>query len=162
MALLVINTRADLDALAGTPEHDAFMARLAGSLWRLERDDVALTWKAVEDDTIIARFGFARTDFPLAVAPSLPVYVPPPSSVPHTVSRAQGKTALIQAGKWDAVTAYVAAIADPTQKALANVALNDTQDWRRDSPFLSQAAAAVGLTSANLDALFTAAAAIVL
>ncbi len=162
MASPVINTRADLNALAGTPEHDAFMAYLAGSLWRVERDDAAQAWKAVENNAVITRFGFARGDFPDAVAPSLPAYVPPPSDVPQTVSRAQGKAALIQAGKWDAVTAFVAGIADPTQKALADVALNDTQDWRRDSPFLNQAAAAIGLTGADLDGLFMAASAIVL
>lgn len=83
-------------------------------------------------------------------------------SVPAVVSRAQGKAALIGAGKWDAVTAYVAGIADPIQQALADVALNDTQDWRRDSPFLNQAADALGITAAELDALFVAAGKIVL
>lgn len=162
MASPVLNTREDLDAIAGTPAHDEFMAFLAGSLWRLERDDDAETWVAVEDDSIITRFGFPRADFPDATPPSLPAYVPPASDVPQTVSRAQGKAALIQAGKWDDVTAFIDGISDPEQKALADVALNDAQDWRRDSPFLNQAATAIGLTGTDLDALFTTAAAIVL
>lgn len=82
--------------------------------------------------------------------------------VPQSVSRAQGKAALIMAGKWDAVLQYVAGITGPAEKALAEVALNDTMEWRRDSPFLNTAAAAVGLTSAQLDDLFVTASAIAL
>lgn len=87
---------------------------------------------------------------------------PAPPYVPEQVTRAQGKAALIQAGLWQAVLDYVEGITDPTEKALADVALNDTQDWRRDSPFLNQAALAVGLSEEQLDDLFTAAAQIAL
>lgn len=83
-------------------------------------------------------------------------------SVPAQVSRAQGKAALITAGLWDQVLAYVDGIADPTQQALARVALDDTTEWRRDSPLLATAAAALGLSEQQLDDLFVAAAAIVL
>lgn len=78
--------------------------------------------------------------------------------VPQSVSRAQGKAALISQGLWSAVTGFVAAIPDDTERALAEVALNDTQEWRRDSAFLGQAAQALGLEDAALDALFIAAA----
>ena len=87
---------------------------------------------------------------------------PPAPSVPTTVTRAQGKVALIDAGLWPAVLAYVAAIADDTLRARAEVALHDTIEWRRDSPFLADAAASVGLTTAQLDALFIAAAQVML
>lgn len=87
---------------------------------------------------------------------------PGPEPVPEQVTRAQGKAALIQAGLWDDVLSYVDAIEDPTQQALARVALDDTTEWRRDSPFLATAAAALGLTDKQLDDLFVAAAAIVL
>lgn len=83
------------------------------------------------------------------------------AAVPQVVSKAQGKAVLISAGLWPAVLAYVAAIADPTDKALAEVALHDTQEWRRDSLFLNSAASALGLTNANLDQLFIDAAGIV-
>lgn len=92
-------------------------------------------------------------------APEQPVE---PDPVPYSVTRAQGKAALIQASLWSSVLAFVESIEDPTEKALAEVALNDTLDWRRDSPFLSQAAAAIGLSSEQLDDLFTAAAQIAL
>lgn len=82
---------------------------------------------------------------------------PPPPSVPAFVSRAQGKAALIQAGKWADVLAFVDLIEDPTEKALAEVALHDTQIWRRDSPLLLTITGALGLTEEQVDNLFLAA-----
>ena len=76
------------------------------------------------------------------------------SLVPQVVSRAQGKVALIQAGLWAQVLAFVAAIPDPVERAVAEVTLHDTQEWRRDSPFLASAAAALNLSEAQLDELF--------
>ena len=77
-----------------------------------------------------------------------------PTYVPEAVSRAQGKAALILAGLWDAVTQYVEGIEDNTTKLLAETALYDTQEWRRDSPFLVECAAALGMSSEDLDELF--------
>lgn len=57
---------------------------------------------------------------------------------------------------------FLAASESPKQQALADIALNDTLEWRRDSPFLSAAADGLGLTPAQLDALFVAAAEVVL
>ena len=84
-------------------------------------------------------------------------YVPPepqPIPVPQQISRAQGKAALIMQGHWQAVLDYVASIQDPTQRALADVALNDTLTWERSSPFLNAATAGLGMTDEQLDALF--------
>lgn len=83
-----------------------------------------------------------------------------PVAIPEEISRAQGKAALIQAGMWDAVQAFAASITDPTQRALADVALHDTQTWKRSSPFLNTAAEGLGLSQAQLDDLFVKAAAI--
>lgn len=79
------------------------------------------------------------------------------AAIPPVVSRAQGKSALIMAGYWQAVLDYVAAIEDPTERALAEVALHDTQEWRRDSQFLATACAAIGIDDAGADGLFIAA-----
>jgi len=79
---------------------------------------------------------------------------PPAAPVPAQVSRAQGKAVLIHLGLWQQALDFVAAIPDPTQKALAEVALHDTQHWQRNSPFLNQAADALGLTSEQMDDLF--------
>lgn len=82
--------------------------------------------------------------------------------VPQMVSRAQGKVALIQAGLWAQVLAFVAAIPDPVERAVAEVTLHDMQEWRRDSAFLAQAAQALDLTEQQLDELFVTAAEVTL
>ena len=78
-------------------------------------------------------------------------------TAPRSITRAQGKAVLIQSGLWDGVLQFVSAIPDPTERALAEVALHDTQEWRRESPFLTAAAAALGLSSEQLDAVFATA-----
>ena len=103
--------------------------------------------------TIVADQAFIDAHFPDAELLPEPVPVQA-SGAPQSVSRAQGKLALIQAGLWPAANAFVEGITDPAQKAYAEVALNDTQEWRRDSPFLASAAAALGLSEAQLDTLF--------
>ena len=103
--------------------------------------------------TIVADQAFIDAHFPDAELLPEPVPVQA-SGAPQSVSRAQGKLALIQAGLWPAVIAFVDGIADPAQKAYAEVALNDTQEWRRDSPFLASAAAALDLSEEQLDTLF--------
>lgn len=77
MALPLINTRADLDALAGTPAHAAFIAALKGSMTR--RTNVAVypagygqpgyegpaidpVWEDIEDLSTIERFGFTKAE----------------------------------------------------------------------------------------------------
>lgn len=93
-------------------------------------------------------------------------HAPPPTAdpepapinpVPQTISRAQGKAVLIQMGMWSSVLSFVAAIPDPTERALAEVALHDTTTWQRSSPFLNTAAAALDMSSEQMDALFVAA-----
>ena len=103
--------------------------------------------------TIVADQAFIDAHFPDAEL--LPEPEPVQASVvPQSVSRAQGKLALIQAGLWPAAIAFVDGITDPAQKAYAEVALYDTQEWRRDSPFLASAAAALDLSEEQLDTLF--------
>lgn len=83
---------------------------------------------------------------------------PEPEPVPYSVTRAQGKAALIMMGLWQSVLDYWASISDHVEKDLAGVALNDTTHWQRDSPFLNEAASALGLTQEQLDSLFKQAA----
>lgn len=79
---------------------------------------------------------------------------PEPALVPTLVSRAQGKAALIQADLWADVFAAVSAIEDPAEKALAEVALHDATEYRRDSPTLAAIAAAIGIDDEQMDELF--------
>ena len=74
----IINTRADQDALAGTPEHAEFMRFLKGSMTRKQNVQVypdgygqpgyegpALDpiWEDVQDLSTITAFGFVPADF---------------------------------------------------------------------------------------------------
>ena len=87
---------------------------------------------------------------------------PAPVVVPQQITRAQGKATLIKTGRWSAILAYVETIPDPTEKAMVQVALHDTLNWERTSPTVLQAAAALGMTSAEMDELFISAAKVVL
>lgn len=74
----ITNTRADLDAIAGTPEHTRFMTLLKGSMTRrvntqtypegygtpgYEGPALEPVWQVVPDHTLIAHYGFVATDF---------------------------------------------------------------------------------------------------
>lgn len=157
MASNVINTRADLDALADTPEHDAFMAVLAGSLWRLEKDDTAGAWRAVEDNSTIERFGFARGDFPGAAPPVLPAYVAPPDNVPAAVTMRQARLALLQSGLLAQVNSAVSAMPGAEGEA-ARIEWEFSATVERHRPLVESLGVALGLTDTQLDDLFRLAA----
>ena len=74
------------------------MALLAGTLWRLEKDDTAQAWVAIEDNSTIGRFNFTRADFQDAQPPALPEYVPAVVAVPEVVTMRQARLALLSAG----------------------------------------------------------------
>lgn len=86
----------------------------------------------------------------------IPEPEPEPPTVPAVVSRAKGKIVLIRAGLWQSVLDYVAAIPDPVQKAIAEVALHDTQEWSRNSPLMAAISSALGVTEEQMDQLFVA------
>lgn len=154
MGLPSINTREDLDAIAGTPEHVAFMALLAGTLWRLEKDDTAQAWVAIEDNSTIERFDFTRADFPDAQHPALPEYVPEVVAVPEVVTMRQARLALLGAGLLAQVNTAVANMPGAEGDA-ARIEWEYAQEVRRDSPLVAALSAAFGWTSAQLDDLFT-------
>lgn len=80
-----------------------------------------------------------------------------PPAAPEKVSRAQGKAALVRAGLWGQVIAYIKTL-ESDEKLLAEIALNDTNEWERGSPFLLAVAKHLGLSEEKLDELFAAAA----
>ena len=157
MGLPSINTRADLDAIIGTPEHVAFMALLAGTLWRLEKDDTAQAWVAIEDNSTIERFNFTRADFPGALPPALPEYVPVVDPVPEVVSMRQARLALLGAGLLAQVNTAVANMPGAEGDA-ARIEWEYAQEVRRDSPLVAALSATFGLTDETLDNLYKVAA----
>jgi len=157
MGLPSINTREDLDAIAGTPEHVAFMALLAGTLWRLEKDDTAQAWVAIEDNSTIERFNFTRADFPDAQPPALPEYVPVVVAVPEVVTMRQARLALLGAGLLAQVNAAIAAMPGVAGEA-ARIEWEYATTVVRDSSWVQSLGSVLGLSAAQIDALFIAAA----
>lgn len=88
-------------------------------------------------------------------APPVPAPV-----VPFSVSRRQGRQALLLAGKLALVQPAIDAIADATQRGLAQIYWDDSQEFERNHPTLISLAAQIGLTSADLDLLFITAGAL--
>lgn len=159
MVSVVINTREDLDALEGTPEHGAFMKTLEGTLYRLEKDDEAKIWKYVKDESVVKRFGFTAKNFPDAVEPELPEYVAHQPEVPQTVSMRQARLALLNEGLLTVVTDAIAAMPG-TEGEAARVEWESASTLERGWPLVSALADTLGLTDAQLDVLFTQAAAL--
>jgi hypothetical protein len=77
--------------------------------------------------------------------------------VPTLVSRFQARSALVQAGYFDAVDAHMAAL---PKINIQRMAWDEAADFDRTSTTLVAMAAMLGLDNAALDALFVAAAAI--
>lgn len=156
---LPVNTRADLDALPEA-ERTAFMTMLAGSIWRLERDDANQRWVAVEDTSTIERFGFTAADFPQAPKPNFPEWRPLPEEPTgvRVVSMRQARLALLQAGLLSQVEAAIAAIEDAGQRQAVQIEWEYAAEVNREHPWVQSLATALGLTEVQLDDLFTLAA----
>jgi hypothetical protein len=85
---------------------------------------------------------------------------PPAPVVPSQVTMRQARAVLILAGMLPAVEAAIDAIADPTAKALARNEWERSTVVERNRGLVSQMAAGLGLSPAQIDALFIQAAAI--
>jgi hypothetical protein len=97
----------------------------------------------------------AYADLIASTRAKVPPYIPPPPEIPFSVTPFQAKAAILQAGLLPAVEAALAA-ASP----IAQLAWSDAVAFTRDSPTINSLAAQLGLTSAQVDDLFTIAAAI--
>lgn len=95
------------------------------------------------------------------VAIATPILVDQPIFVPQSCTRAQGKAALLIAGLLDSVNEYIDSLIGE-ERFIANLAFNEANEWTRGSPFLNKAAAAIGLSDAQLDELFISASKITL
>ena len=155
---MIINTRHDYDALSPN-EQAQFKQFLAGTIYRLEKDDSIQSWKAIEDTSTIERFGFAKADFSNVLPPELPEYTLPPSTVPAAVSMRQARLALLQAGLLAQVDAAIASMPGVDGEA-ARIEWEYATEVRRDSPLVDGLAAALSLTPEQLDNLFETGAAL--
>jgi 2-hydroxychromene-2-carboxylate isomerase len=104
----------------------------------------------------------ALKDAVLAVIAQHNPEAPARSPVPQVVSRFQGREAMWRTSHGDVVLfeAAEAVLADPDTPAMYRRAWDDLQEFRRDSEMLAAIAGMLGLTAAQIDALFILAAGI--
>lgn len=74
--------------------------------------------------------------------------------VPDEITARQAVQALILSNKLHLVQPAIDAIADPVQRALVQAEWDKSQVFKRNRPALIALATAMGMTSADLDALF--------
>ena len=86
------------------------------------------------------------------------LYVPPPAA-PASVTMRQARLALLGAGLLTSIDAAIEQMPEPERSA-ARIEWEYAQTVDRNSPFTQQLASGLGLTSEQLDALFTQAAAL--
>lgn len=80
--------------------------------------------------------------------------IAPAPIIPQVVSRFQGRAALLQAGKLQQIQNYIDL---PTTDAFVKLAWNEVTEFRRQSPMIAVVTSVLGMTNADLDALFLAA-----
>lgn len=78
--------------------------------------------------------------------------------VPQVVTRRQARQALLLAGLLDDVPVAIAAIEDDTQRRMAQIEWEDSLEFERSRPLVTEIAAAIGLDGDALDQLFITAA----
>ena len=82
----------------------------------------------------------------------------PAVPVPQSVTRAQAKLALLQAGLLGSIQPAIDAISDATQRTASQIEWDDRLTFERSNGTLVTMATALGMTDAQIDALFIAAA----
>lgn len=109
-----------------------------------------------------ALMGTSLDDHAQTLADWVAAYVPPPPepvAVPQIVTMRQARLALLGAGKLAAVNAAINALPSPTKEA-AQIEWEYSQEVNRQNGLVSQLAPLLGMTDADLDALFIAGAAL--
>lgn len=123
-------------------------------MYKLLQNSVVLVEQATE-----IPFDPANTDYQqylawLAEGNVPEPYVPPPPSIPQSVTRFQALAILAAGGYLDTVRTYINTL-DPYN--VQRLAWENAADWERTSPTLNALAAMLGLTDAQVDDLFVAA-----
>lgn len=96
----------------------------------------------------------------LAAGNVIAPYVPPPATAPASVLRHQGLLALLGVGITEAmVSDAIAEITNMVERETARIRFM-SPSWTRESTFIDFGKQAFGLTDAQVDALFVAAAAL--
>lgn len=153
-----INSRADLEAMRGTPDFDLAIAAIYGASVRF----VAVDGQWVEEANPAAyeQFGYAASDFASEVAaldlpaPTAPIDPPAPSTdtLPD-LEPWRFWSMLDMSGKRSDLLTFIGNLPDP-QKTVAKAKLEYSLVFRRDNDLVLQAQQALGLTDEQLDGLW--------
>jgi hypothetical protein len=114
----------------------------------------------LEADALL--MGTSLDDHAQTLADWIAAYVPPPPepvAVPQIVTMRQARLALLGAGKLTDVDNAINALPSPTKEA-AQIEWEYSQEVNRQNGLVSQLAPLLGMTDADLDALFIAGAAL--
>lgn len=114
----------------------------------------------LEADALL--MGTSLDDHAQMLADWIAAYVPPPPepvAVPKIVTMRQARLALLGAGKLAAVNAAINALPSPTKEA-ALIEWEFSNEVNRKNGLVSQLAPLLGMTDADLDAMFIAGAAL--
>ena len=108
---------------------------------------------AVIDDDGISRSSCIASILPEGTV--IEPYVAPPTPIPTTITMRQARLVLLGAGLLNSVSTAINALPSP-QKEAAQIEWEYSNEVQRNNGFVSQLAPALGLTEAQLDALFLA------
>lgn len=122
----------------------------------VEVDHPTLGWipfTARADD--VEAYGREIYERALTMLPA-PYEAPPPTppAVPQVVTRRQARQALLLAGRLQDVQPAIDAIADPLQRGMVQIEWDDSLEFHRTRPTLLALAQSIGMTDADLDAMF--------
>lgn len=115
--------------------------------------DATNTVVQVFDEDGISRMSMIASALPEGA--SVEPYVAPPPPIPSTVTRFQALATLSAAGHLPAIRTYINTL---DQDNITRLAWENAADWERTSPTLAALATMLGLTDADVDDLFVAAA----
>lgn len=87
--IAAINSRADLEAIKGTPDYDRFLEFLAGTVNRYEWD--GSQWVLVEDTSALDRFGVSVEEIGTAPVPSEPTFNPDEQALEQEAKQARAQ-----------------------------------------------------------------------
>lgn len=131
----------------------------AGDVWRLsdlvvpKRGQQLVSPVTIPNDWAPGKYTWGGSDFEAVIVAA------PPTPVPSSVTMRQARIALLAAGLLDDVETAIAGLSSPT-KERAQIEWEYSNEVQRNNGIVAQLGPLLGLSSAQIDALFIQAAAL--
>jgi len=148
-------TISDASAYGITAARDAYNASLPALVDGAPNPAILLTDTAYLDFVLQCAIQSWCQQYAPVVVPDVPVAEV--NGIPQQVTMRQARLALLGAGMLSGIDATINSLPEPTRSA-AKIEWEYSQAVQRHNGFVSQIAPAIGLTEAQIDALFVAAA----